>query len=141
MIEKSDLVKDFDVICEIINDASLAYKGVIPKDRWKEPYMSKTELETQIAEGVEFWTFKESNTILGVMGIQYKEDVTLIRHAYVRTIARKKFVKEILVDSRKTGGNINSPGKWRLVETVTPAIIVFKLECISNICQSRIHVK
>ncbi|PKQ68549.1 GNAT family N-acetyltransferase [Labilibaculum manganireducens] len=87
---KSDEKKDFDTIYEIINDASIAYKGIIPTDRWKEPYMSKEELETQIKEGVEFWNYKENNKILGVMGIQLKTDVTLIRHAYVRTSARQK---------------------------------------------------
>ncbi|WP_180327219.1 GNAT family N-acetyltransferase [Labilibaculum manganireducens] len=90
MIIKSDEKKDFDTIYEIINDASIAYKGIIPTDRWKEPYMSKEELETQIKEGVEFWNYKENNKILGVMGIQLKTDVTLIRHAYVRTSARQK---------------------------------------------------
>lgn len=90
MITKSNISKDFDTIYEIINDASIAYKGIIPKDRWKKPYMSKAELETQISEGVEFWNFQENNKILGVMGIQHKQDVTLIRHAYVRTIARQK---------------------------------------------------
>ena len=90
MIVKSDHTKDFHTIFEIINDASIAYKGIIPKDRWKEPYMPKIELETQISEGVEFWNYQENNEILGVMGIQFKQDVTLIRHAYVRTVARKK---------------------------------------------------
>ena len=90
MIIKSDLKKDLNIICEIINDASIAYKGIIPTDRWKEPYMPKEELETQISEGVEFWNYQEDNKILGVMGIQFKEEVTLIRHAYVRTIARQK---------------------------------------------------
>ena len=90
MIVKSDEKKDFNAIYEIINDASIAYKGIIPIDRWKEPYMRKDELETQINEGVEFWNYVENNNILGVMGIQFKNDVTLIRHAYVRTSARQK---------------------------------------------------
>ncbi len=90
MIVKSNHKKDFNTIFEIINDASVAYKGIIPKDRWKEPYMSKEELTVQMEEGVEFWSYVENNKILGVMGIQFKEDVTLIRHAYVRTSARKK---------------------------------------------------
>src|SRR5688572_3072716 len=81
---------DFNVIHDIINDAASAYKGVIPPDRWHEPYMSKDELRTQIEHGVEFWCYKEGDRILGVMGIQDKGDVTLIRHAYVRTIARNK---------------------------------------------------
>ncbi len=81
---------DFMIILEIINDSSVAYKGIIPEDRWKEPYMSEEELKIQISEGVEFWKFEENNEVLGVMGIQFKQDVTLIRHAYTRTIARQK---------------------------------------------------
>lgn len=91
MIEKS-VSEDFDTIYEIINDAASAYRGVIPDDRWHEPYMSKEELQKQIEDGVQFWKYTEDNSIIGVMGIQPKEDVTLIRHAYVRTIARKKGV-------------------------------------------------
>jgi N-acetylglutamate synthase-like GNAT family acetyltransferase len=82
--------KDLNDIYAIINDAASAYKGVIPADRWHEPYMSKDELKTQIAQGVEFWCYKEDDRILGVMGIQDKGDVTLIRHAYVRTAVRNK---------------------------------------------------
>ena len=81
---------DFATIYEVINDGASAYKGIIPADRWHEPYMSKEELKKQIEEGVEFWRFQEDGEILGVMGIQYKGDVTLIRHAYVRSTERKK---------------------------------------------------
>ena len=79
---------DFRTIYEIINDGARAYKNVIPADRFHEPYMSEKELEIQINDGVEFWLYKEAQQILGVMGIQYKDDVTLIRHAYVRTSER-----------------------------------------------------
>jgi N-acetylglutamate synthase-like GNAT family acetyltransferase len=82
--------KDFRDIYEIINDGASAYKGVIPADRWHEPYMPNEELQAQMADGVEFWCYKENDRILGVMGIQDKRDVTLIRHAYVRTAARNK---------------------------------------------------
>lgn len=81
---------DFKDIYEIINDAAIAYKGIIPADRWHEPYMTETELQTQIEEGVQFWCYSENDTIIGVMGIQDKSDVTLIRHAYVSTAARNK---------------------------------------------------
>ena len=81
---------DFEDIFTIINDAASAYRGIIPADRWHDPYMSEEELEKQIGEGVEFWCYVEGNEILGVMGIQYKEDVTLIRHAYVRSTQRNK---------------------------------------------------
>jgi N-acetylglutamate synthase-like GNAT family acetyltransferase len=75
---------DFETIYEIINDAAQAYKGVIPKDLWKEPYMSKDELRREIDEGVVFWGYEEGGRLLGVMGIQHVQDVDLIRHAYVR---------------------------------------------------------
>lgn len=81
---------DLNQICEIINDAASAYKGIIPEDRWHEPYMSETELQDQIDDGVKFWCYVENELIIGVMGLQDKGEVTLIRHAYVRTIARNK---------------------------------------------------
>jgi len=97
MITKSEQ-KDFDTIHEIINDAALAYRGVIPADRWHEPYMTKEELEQQIEDGVQFWKYTEDHKILGVMGIQSKGHVTLIRHAYVRTLERKKGIGGKLLD-------------------------------------------
>jgi GNAT superfamily N-acetyltransferase len=81
---------DIKDIFTIINDAALAYKGIIPEDRWHEPYMSEQELQGQIDDGIQFWCYLENDSIIGVMGIQDKSDVTLIRHAYVRTIARNK---------------------------------------------------
>lgn len=89
MMERST-PNDFKDIYEIINDAASAYKGVIPADRWHEPYMAEDELKTQIEDGVEFWCYKENRKTLGVMGLQDKRDVTLIRHAYVRTTSRNK---------------------------------------------------
>ena len=82
--------KHFNEIYTIINDAASAYRGIIPKDRWHEPYMTKEELKKQIDEGVQFWNYMEHGKILGVMGIQFKGDVTLIRHAYVLTTERNK---------------------------------------------------
>jgi N-acetylglutamate synthase-like GNAT family acetyltransferase len=82
--------KDFKDIYEIINDAARAYKEVIPADRWHEPYMTEEELKKQMDEGVQFWGYSEGDKIIGVMGLQFKGDVTLIRHAYVRTTERKK---------------------------------------------------
>ena len=82
--------KDFDAIYEIINDAAVAYKGVIPSDRWHEPYMPTDELREQILDGVIFYCYVDGGEIIGVMGIQDKGDVNLIRHAYVRTAYRNK---------------------------------------------------
>jgi GNAT superfamily N-acetyltransferase len=81
---------DFTDILDIINDGASAYKGTIPADLWHDPYMSETELELQIQEGVEFWKFLHGGKVTGVMGIQDRGDVTLIRHAYVRTSEQGK---------------------------------------------------
>jgi len=76
-------LSDFDSILRIINDAAQAYKGVIPDDLWREPYMSSEELRHEIDSGVEFYGWFENGVMLGVMGIQFIGDIALIRHAYV----------------------------------------------------------
>ena len=78
-----------DALLEVINDAAQAYKGAIPDDCWHEPYMSREKLLLEIADGIVFWGYEEDGCLLGVMGIQDRGAVTLIRHAYVRTIRRK----------------------------------------------------
>jgi N-acetylglutamate synthase-like GNAT family acetyltransferase len=77
--------EDFAHILAIINDGAQAYRGVIPADRWHEPYMPATELAKQIDEGVEFSVAEDEGRMLGVMGIQDRGDVALVRHAYVST--------------------------------------------------------
>jgi GNAT superfamily N-acetyltransferase len=79
---------DFETICSIINEAAEAYRDVIPTDRWHEPYMPQDALRHEIQCGVRFWGCEEGGELLGVMGIQDVQDVTLIRHAYVRTAKR-----------------------------------------------------
>lgn len=81
---------DFDTIYEIINDAAQVYHGVIPDDRWHEPYMSRDELDGEIRDNVLFWGEEQEGRLAGVMGIQDKGDVTLIRHAYVRLELRNR---------------------------------------------------
>jgi GNAT superfamily N-acetyltransferase len=70
-------------ILAIVNAAAEAYRGVIPADRWHEPYMPRKELEFEIAAGVVFWGAEGEGKLLGVMGLQSMGDVDLIRHAYV----------------------------------------------------------
>ena len=79
---------DLDTILSIINEAAEAYRGVIPEDRMHDPYMSEDDLRHELVSGVRFWGWHEDGELLGVMGIQDVQDVTLIRHAYVRTAKR-----------------------------------------------------
>ena len=81
---------DFETIHLIINDAAVAYRGAIPADCWKEPYMSKNELRREMGSGIVFWGYEEDDELVGVMGIQPVKDVTLIRHAYVRTAKQNR---------------------------------------------------
>jgi GNAT superfamily N-acetyltransferase len=89
---------DIETICAIINDGAQAYRGVIPADRLDNPYMPFEKLTHEIAAGVEFWGFKEGREFAGVMGIQDVHDVTLIRHAYVRTCSQKRGIGAQLLD-------------------------------------------
>ena len=100
--------EDFGDIYEIINDAAIAYKDVIPADRWQDPYMSEDELQRQLDEGVEFFCWQDSkdDSVIGVMGIQDMGPVNLIRHAYVRTTKRKSgigslLIKDLILNSNK----------------------------------------
>ncbi|OKP85063.1 GNAT family acetyltransferase [Paenibacillus helianthi] len=81
--------KDEENMYRIINDAAKAYQGVIPEDRYHEPYMSRAELDHEMKDGVVFWGFEDKGELCGVMGIQDKGEVALIRHAYVRTAQRQ----------------------------------------------------
>lgn len=98
---------------EIINDAAEAYRGVIPADRFKEPYMPREELDHEIRHGVKFSGIEANGVLVGIMGIQPVKDVTLIRHAYVATASRSKGLGGLLLDQLlgKTEGPI-LVGTW-----------------------------
>ena len=81
---------DFNTIYSVINDAAQAYRGIIPGDRWKQPYMSEDELRHEMASDVVFWGYEDGGELIGVGGIQQVRDVTLIRHAYVRSTRRNQ---------------------------------------------------
>jgi GNAT superfamily N-acetyltransferase len=95
---RSLLPSDFDAILKVINDAAQAYKGVIPDDRWKEPYMSAGELREEIGAGVRFFGWVEGGHLLGVAGIQALKDTTLIRHAYVLTGCQREGIGTRLLE-------------------------------------------
>jgi GNAT superfamily N-acetyltransferase len=82
----------------VVNDAAIAYEGKIPADRWKEPYMSAQELKEEIQSGIQFYGYTENGTLVGVMGIQPVNDVTLIRHAYTLTSNQRKGIGEKLLN-------------------------------------------
>ncbi|MCJ7560176.1 GNAT family N-acetyltransferase [Candidatus Bathyarchaeota archaeon] len=89
---------EFDSILGVVNDAAEAYRGVIPEDRWKEPYMSAEELRNEIESGVEFYGWIENNVLVAVMGIQLVNDVTLIRHSYVLTSRQRRGIGKNLLN-------------------------------------------
>jgi GNAT superfamily N-acetyltransferase len=81
-------IEDEAEICAVINDGAAAYRGVIPADRWHQPYMPPEALRAEIAAGVAFWCLRRGGELVAVMGLQPVADVTLIRHAYTRTAAQ-----------------------------------------------------
>lgn len=104
---------DFEVIWAIINDGARAYAGVVPANCLKNPYMAKSELLHEINRGVVFWGYQNSGELAGVMGIQEVKDVTLIRHAYVRTAAQGRGIGgQLLTHLRKLAENPLLIGTW-----------------------------
>lgn len=104
---------DFETILGIVNEAAHAYRGVIPVDRWHEPYMPADELAAEIASGVVFWIAEQDSRVLGVMGIQDKGDVVLVRHAYVAPATQRSGVGTSLL--RHAEGLVDKPiliGTW-----------------------------
>jgi N-acetylglutamate synthase-like GNAT family acetyltransferase len=104
---------DLGAMLAIVNDAAQAYRGVIPADRWREPYMPPDELEKEIADGVIFWVAEENGRLLGVTGIQDKGEVALVRHAYVAPTMQRKGVGRTLL--RHVEGLTGKPiliGTW-----------------------------
>jgi N-acetylglutamate synthase-like GNAT family acetyltransferase len=79
-------VADVPAIFTIVNDAAERYRGVIPAERWHDPYMPLDELKSEIAKGVEFWVAEDGGAVAGVMGMQDKGEVALVRHAYVSSV-------------------------------------------------------
>ena len=112
MIRRCD-DRDFELIWTIINDGAQAYKGIIPEDRWTEPYMSRSELRHEMDDDVAFWGYEESGELVGVMGSQPVQDVTLIRHAYVATGRQKRGIgAQLLSHLRKLTPGPVLIGTW-----------------------------
>ena len=89
---------DFQAILDVVNDAAIAYRGKIPSDCWKEPYMSNQELRDEIESGVQFYGYVENEVLVAVMGFQRIKDVTLIRHAYTQTSYQRQGIGDKLLN-------------------------------------------
>jgi GNAT superfamily N-acetyltransferase len=106
-----------EAMTAIVNAAAEAYRGVIPADRWHEPYMSRAELDAEIAAGVAFWGYEDGGALIGVMGIQPVRDVVLIRHAYVAPAAQGRGIGGALL--RHLLATVSGPvlvGTWAAAE-------------------------
>jgi N-acetylglutamate synthase-like GNAT family acetyltransferase len=113
MLIRRSAEADVAGIAAVINAAAQAYRGVIPADRWHEPYMPIDELQREIAGGIVFWVAEEDGRLLGVMGIQDKGDVALVRHAYVAPTLQRSGVGTKLL--RHVEGLTDKPiliGTW-----------------------------
>jgi len=89
MLIRRSIDSDVPGMLAIINDAARAYRGVIPTDRWHEPYMPADDLAKEIADGVVFWVAEQDGRLSAVMGIQDKGEVALVRHAYVASTTQR----------------------------------------------------
>jgi GNAT superfamily N-acetyltransferase len=105
-------------ILEIVNAAADAYRGVIPADRWREPYMPASELDHEIAAGVRFWGYEADGALVGIMGIQPVRDVDLIRHAYVSPGSQGRGVGSALLEhfTTRSTGRPMLVGTWAAAE-------------------------
>jgi GNAT superfamily N-acetyltransferase len=102
-----------EAILAIVNVAAEAYRGVIPADRWHEPYMSSSELDSEIHAGVVFWGYEANGELIGIMGIQAVRDVDLIRHAYVVTGNQRRGVGgELIEHLRRLSNRPMLVGTW-----------------------------
>src|SRR5437868_7808716 len=104
---------DRTAMLAIVNAAAQAYRGVIPADRWHEPYMPAEELASEIAERVVFWVAEDDGRIVGMMGIQDKGDVALVRHAYVAPGAQRQGIgRRLLRHVQELAGKPVLVGTW-----------------------------
>ena len=109
---------DASKILNIINDASLRYKGIIPDNCWNEPYMLKKELTDEFCNGIRMFGYHHYNKLIGVIGIQEVKDVILIRHAYTLTSYQGKGAGSMLLEYllKKNQNSHLLVGTWKKAE-------------------------
>ena len=106
---------DISKILRVINDASLRYKGVIPDNCWREPYMLEQELIDEFSNEIRVFGYHHNNKLTGVIGVQKVKDVILIRHAYTLTSYQGKGTGSILLEYllKKNQNSRLLVGTWR----------------------------
>ncbi len=92
---------DFEKIYGIVNEAAKAYEGAIEDDCYHQPYMPREELEREMKR-VTFYGWTVDDKLVGVMGIEPIEDVTLIRHAYILPEYQNQGIGARLLDHLKS---------------------------------------
>ena len=109
---------DVHKILEVINDASLKYKGVIPDNCWHEPYMLEQELIDEISDRVHMFGYNHNNKLICVIGVQEVKNAILIRHAYTLTSYQGKGIGSTLLDYllKKNQNSRLLVGTWRKAE-------------------------
>jgi len=91
---------DKDKIYSIINEAARAYEGFIPADCYHQPYMPMDELKREMRR-MAFFGWEANGELIGVMGFEPINDVTLIRHAYVLPRWQKQGIGSKLLNHLK----------------------------------------
>lgn len=81
----------------IINKAAEAYEGVIPADRYRQPYMSMEELKGEM-ERVTFYGWEAEGELVGIMGMEPIKNIALIRHVYVLPEWQRQGIASRLLD-------------------------------------------
>lgn len=120
----------------IVNAAADAYRGVIPPHCWREPYMTMSELEQEIAAGVTFWGYESDGVLAGVMGIQHVRDVNLIRHAYVLPSWQRRGVASALITHlRDSSARQLLVGTWTAAEWAVDLYLRNGFELVS--CETK----
>jgi GNAT superfamily N-acetyltransferase len=144
---------DRSAILAIVNAAAEAYRGVIPADRWHDPYMPTDELDREIAAGVVFWGYEEDGALIGVMGLQPVRDVNLIRHAYILPGSQRRGIGGALLghlqrlSARRILVGTWADAEWAVrfyqrhgFELVTPARKAVLLKTYWNIPERQVEV-
>ena len=85
----------------IINESAKVYEGVIPADRYHQPYMPVEELEGEMKR-MTFIGWEADGELVGVMGLEPIKNVTLIRHAYVLPRWQQSGIGSKLLEHLKT---------------------------------------